>query len=54
MARLGPVGELGEVLESAAAAAGSRRWPAGGRLMLALGLATLAWVGPLFVFYLLW
>jgi hypothetical protein len=49
-----PVGELGKEIESVAAAGDARLWPAGGRLALALGLATLGWAVPLYVLYLLW
>lgn len=51
---MGPVGELGEEVEPAAEAVGSRMTTAGGRIALALGLALLAWTVPLFVLYLLW
>ena len=54
MARVRPVGELGEEAEPVAVAVDSRMPPVGGRLLLVLGLALLAWTMPLFVFYLLW
>ena len=54
MTRVRPVGKLGEELKPAAGAVDSRMGSEGGRLVLALGLALLAWTVPLFVFYLLW
>ena len=49
-----PVGELSKEIEPAVAGRASGAWPAGGRLVLAVGLALLGWAVPVAVLYLLW
>ena len=49
-----PVGELVKEIEPVVAARNSGAWPVGGRLILALALAMLAWAVPAVVLYLLW
>ena len=52
-ARVRTVANVGEKLDLAAAVSRRQPWPLGGRIMLALGLAVVAWALPVGAFFLL-
>ena len=53
-ARVRTIANVGEELDLAAVPERQRPWPLGRKVMLALGLAALAWALPVGVFFLLW